>query len=668
MSTPLIVLAQEATPLPEPTPIVEETATPTASVEPTPTEVATSTPEATLEASPTATPIEEPTQTPQPEVQSATNENSLNLAPPSETPTVTSTPEVTIVTPENEGVITTEIVENQNPFPVTVQNNSWFSLTTDKLDYAPTETAIITGSDFTANKTYQITVSSTDDPATSRTSDITTDLDGKFIFYYQLDGIYRPNYKVEIKDGGFVVATTTFTDSDPQDVSTLDELNTALADVSITTINIIADIAGIPATLVVPAGHPVTINGGSHTLTFTGLEAPALGDVDDRLLIQAPATINNLIVNAGLVTPTAWAGTYTIHVYNTSATLNGVTATNGNGGILINGSTVTLTGAINVSSNGFGGIEVSKGTAVGLSNSALTVTGTLVNGTESYGKPTIWLVNGQGTVTGANVPSTTIQVTKPDATTQTQYYLTAGNAVNPIVCTNDAQGANDEPNQKDLTKMCVNTTNLPTSIATEWNWDDTSWTGNNTGDACSLFDTDNDNLANYALCVRVGGVPTASYLSKLLYTCNDSSAERCFGSALVSPSAGTTCSASVVAGSNPFDAGSDTVASCTIALADVAGAKLIDVCSYPSNQPNSDPSDCIISTSTNNNTGTITIVKVGNGVNTQDFGFDTTGGLTPNELLSSPDFSLDHDSDGTLSNTKTFTGVSAGTYTVGEVV
>ena len=196
------------------------------------------------------------------------------------------------------------------------------------------------------------------------------------------------------------------------------------------------------------------------------------------------------------------------------------------------------------------------------------MTGTLVNGTESYGKPTIWLVNGQGTVTGANVPAITNTTLKPD---QTQYYLTAGNVVDPLlrVCTNDAQGVNDEPNQKDITKMCVNGSNLPTSISTEWNWDDTSWSGNNTGDACSLFDTDNDNLANYALCVQVGGNPTASYLSKLLYTCDDTSAERCFGSVLVSPSAGTTCSASVLAGSNPF-LGSDTVASCTVALADVA--------------------------------------------------------------------------------------------------
>jgi uncharacterized repeat protein (TIGR01451 family) len=216
---PAIAIAQELSGTPEPTPVAEETTSPIASIEATASPTENPTQEPTTEATPsleptvepTETPVENPTPEPQLETQSPTNENSEILAPPTETPT--TTPETIIETPEAEGIITTEIVENQNPFPVTVQNNSWFSLTTDKLDYAPTETAIITGSDFTPNKTYEITVSSSDDPTTSRTQNIKTDPDGKFVFYYQLDGIYRPNYKVEVKDAGFVVAETTFTDS-----------------------------------------------------------------------------------------------------------------------------------------------------------------------------------------------------------------------------------------------------------------------------------------------------------------------------------------------------------------------------------------------------------------------------------------------------------------------
>lgn len=224
------------------------------------------------------------------------------------------------------------------------------------------------------------------------------------------------------------------------DVANLTDLQTALASTTVDTINITANISGIPATLVVPVGHPVTINGGGFTLTFTGLESVS-GNVDDGFMVQAPATINNLIVDAGLTVPTTWAGTYAIHIYNTSATLNDVTATHGNGGILVNGSAVTLTGVTTVTGNGFGGIEVSASIPNGLPNSILTVTGTLVNGTEAYGKPTIWLVNGQGTVIGANVPSTTSTTIVAG---QTQYYLTAGNSVDPAIPpTNKNQCKND---------------------------------------------------------------------------------------------------------------------------------------------------------------------------------------------------------------------------------
>ena len=73
-------------------------------------------------------------------------------------------------------------------------------------------------------------------------------------------------------------------------------------------------------------------------------------------------------------------------------------------------------------------------------------------------------------------------------------------------CVVDQQGANDEPGQKDLTTMCESAGAFDT-VQISWNWDDTAWTGTNTGDACSLFDTDGDGNANYSLCVTVAGVP-----------------------------------------------------------------------------------------------------------------------------------------------------------------
>src|SRR5438093_12317595 len=56
-------------------------------------------------------------------------------------------------------------------------------------------------------------------------------------------------------------------------------------------------------------------------------------------------------------------------------------------------------------------------------------------------------------------------------------------------CADDAQGANDQPGQKDLTRMCVAGPSGVYELYTKWNWDITSLTGGNTADACSLYDT-----------------------------------------------------------------------------------------------------------------------------------------------------------------------------------
>ncbi|MDQ2973053.1 MAG: hypothetical protein M3Q79_01050 [bacterium] len=169
------------------------------------------------------------------------------------------------------------------------------------------------------------------------------------------------------------------------------------------------------------------------------------------------------------------------------------------------------------------------------------------------------------------------------------------------VCINDQQGANDEPGQKDLTRLCKDTAGLPTSQVVSWNFDDTGWSGANTGDACSLFDSDGDGFINYSVCVTVQNTPATQIAdSPRIYSCpGDDAVDKCFGAVLV-PDGGTMCSTSITA-TQPFGTGSstpnDTVANCTIVMTSVGGAssKLIDVCSYPSQQPNSDPSDCIIS-------------------------------------------------------------------------
>src|SRR5437773_11559647 len=53
-------------------------------------------------------------------------------------------------------------------------------------------------------------------------------------------------------------------------------------------------------------------------------------------------------------------------------------------------------------------------------------------------------------------------------------------------CANDAQGANDVPGQKDLTRACVAPGSGNYELYTKWNWDIPSLSGGTTAHACWL--------------------------------------------------------------------------------------------------------------------------------------------------------------------------------------
>jgi len=160
----------------------------------------------------------------------------------------------------------------------------------------------------------------------------------------------------------------------------------------------------------------------------------------------------------------------------------------------------------------------------------------------------------------------------------------------------DADGPNDYPGQKDLTRLYMDYTNyLAGSVDINWNWDESTLSGANTGDACALFDTDDDGFANHAVCVTWDNGQTL--VGYLVYTCDDTAALNCnVTSTLADPV--TTCDVSL-ANDDPFPAGddypNDAKASCTIELDEVGGtsAELIDVCSYPSSSLPSVASDCV---------------------------------------------------------------------------
>jgi len=226
--------AQEDTP-----PTVTETVTPTSDQTPTPTDTVTPTPtetpapETTTEPTPTPTVDNTVIATPTPtddlspptdnsNNQSSDNNSSANSGQaqgtstsvtPTETVSPTPTPEATTGDEQLSMTILKNVSAPTIDLPTVISEGS-ASLTTDKLDYAPTDTALITGTNLNPNTTYSLTISSSDNPATSTTINVTSDDKGVFAYAYQLDGHYRPNYKAELKDGtDTIVATTTFTDS-----------------------------------------------------------------------------------------------------------------------------------------------------------------------------------------------------------------------------------------------------------------------------------------------------------------------------------------------------------------------------------------------------------------------------------------------------------------------
>jgi hypothetical protein len=163
-----------------------------------------------------------------------------------------------------------------------------------------------------------------------------------------------------------------------------------------------------------------------------------------------------------------------------------------------------------------------------------------------------------------------------------------------FTCVDDTAGANDEPGQKDLTQLCIDSGG--TDLLVTWNWDEISVSGNNTLDACSLYDTDGDGNVDFSLCVTD---PTDGPITTTLYTCGDDAVDRCTQPLDEVDTFSSTCS-TTTENTDPFPTGDaypqDRVASCTVVLADVGAtdAELLDVCSYPSREPNSDPSDCVI--------------------------------------------------------------------------
>lgn len=155
-----------------------------------------------------------------------------------------------------------------------------------------------------------------------------------------------------------------------ESVSTEEELKNAINNDSVTTIELSKDI-DITETIVVTKEK--IIDGKNHTLKYTGL-------------FKGGSSDNTVWGNN-----TNGRGVYIIQVYNTKAVIKDIKLTGGNAGLLINGSDVKLEGNIDVSGNGFGGIELGQGSGITSVPNVEMNNVTLVNSSETSDKPTIWI-------------------------------------------------------------------------------------------------------------------------------------------------------------------------------------------------------------------------------------------------------------------------------------
>ena len=157
-------------------------------------------------------------------------------------------------------------------------------------------------------------------------------------------------------------------ETDIKQVSTGEEFLAAIKDENVTNIELTDDIEITERGVITTTKN---INGNGHKITYTG----SFKNGGDNTTWGSDTSNGD--------------GIYVILAWHTDVTLSNITLTGGNVGLSANGANVTLEGTIDVSGNGFGGIEVTDGQDDPRLPS-LTINGTIVNTTETDLTPTLW--------------------------------------------------------------------------------------------------------------------------------------------------------------------------------------------------------------------------------------------------------------------------------------
>lgn len=132
-------------------------------------------------------------------------------------------------------------------------------------------------------------------------------------------------------------------------VNNQEELQSALDDTAVTEIVLGSD---IETNVKINIMRDVTIDGANHTIRYVGDFIDANGGVSKDNTVWSKGTEDN----SGAV--------YVLQAYRANVVIKDIALENGNRALGINGATVTLSGFINVSGNGFEAIELGAGSDV----------------------------------------------------------------------------------------------------------------------------------------------------------------------------------------------------------------------------------------------------------------------------------------------------------------
>ena len=162
----------------------------------------------------------------------------------------------------------------------------------------------------------------------------------------------------------------------------------------------------------------------------------------------------------------------------------------------------------------------------------------------------------------------------------------------------DAGGCDDEMQAlSDTTAICLDASpaGTPITIFLLFQFDQLTTPGSNAMDGCWLFDANENNFVDTALCFSVDPPNLDSFQ---LLSCNDTKSDRCPGSATIVGS-GVSCALDTDTPEPPglcaAGHGNDTAVECSVPISSLptpGSLVFLGPCTFPAG-PGSDPKDCI---------------------------------------------------------------------------